>query len=432
MREPAGTFSTIDRLNVGSIVDDCVKNRQRGRDTTRNRRYGATSMHTSRPDPNATWRQTAEGVRTWMAQRGDDLEPFRHEHPEDIDAEFERFRPLQRMLWDDGWNRLGWPVQIGGLGGSPVHRYVVAEEMFRAGVVYPHLLGPVEIISPMLLRYAPDLAAEHIAAGVRGEVVWCQGFSEPDAGSDLGSLRTKAVPDGDGFRITGQKMWSSNAHIASWSCLLARTGEPDSGYRGLTMFWVDLRAEGVRVVPTMLAHHRRETSEIFLDDVYVPASHVIGEVSQGWAVVMYLLQFERGAYAWGRQADMHSQISELISEHSAELCEDADAVVGDAYLAAVALRSVARETIGELAAGRDLGPQISIDKILLSTAEQTTTEAARRLLHPRLEMGDPADEYAELWRRRWAYSRITTIYGGAIEVQRDLVAERILGLPRGR
>jgi acyl-CoA dehydrogenase len=384
------------------------------------------------PDPHATWDQTAEAARAWMAARRDDLEPFRHEHPEDVDAEFERFRPLQRMLWEDGWNRLGWPVEVGGLGGSALHRYVVAEELSNAGYVYPHILGAAEIIAPILIRYAPHLAADHVPAGLRGDVVWCQGFSEPDAGSDLGSLRTKAVPDGDGFRITGQKMWSSNGHLSSWSCLLARTGEPDSGYRGLTMFWVDLHAEGVRVVPTLLADDRRDTSEIFLDDVYVPASHVVGEVGKGWAVVMYLMQFERGAYAWCRQADMHSLLTELIRDHRDEFGPDADAVVGDAYLSLLALRAQARDTIGELAAGNDLGPAISIDKILMATAEQTTTEAARRLLYPRLELADPTDACAELWRKRWAYSRITTIYGGAIEVQRDLVAERLLGLPRAR
>ncbi len=361
-----------------------------------------------------------------------DLEPFRHEYPEALDDEYERFRPLQRMLWDDGWNRLGWPVEVGGLGGSPVHRYVVAEELSHAGYVYPHILGAVEIIAPMLNRFAPHLAVDHVPAGVRGDEVWSQGFSEPDAGSDLASLRTKAVPDGDGFRLTGQKMWSSNAHIASWSCLLARTGDADSGYRGLTMFWVDLKAEGVRVVPTLLGNDRCDTSEIFLDEVYVPASHVIGEVGKGWAVVMYLMQFERGAYAWCRQADMHSLLTELVQDHADEFGPGADGVLGDAYLAVLALRAQARDTIGELALGNDLGPAISIDKVLMSAAEQTMTEAARRLLYPRLELAGPADEYAELWRRRWAYSRITTIYGGAIEVQRDLVAERLLGLPRAR
>jgi alkylation response protein AidB-like acyl-CoA dehydrogenase len=296
--------------------------------------------------------------------------------------------------------------------------------------VIPELIGTVEIIAPMLVRYAPELARAHVPAGVRGDNVWCQGFSEPDAGSDLGSLRTRAIADGDGFRITGQKMWSSFGTVANWCCVLARTGEPDSGYRGLTMFWVDLTSPGVRIVPTWCESGREETAEVFYDDVYVPGDHLIGPVGKGWAVVMYLMQFERGAYAWGRQAEMHTQLARLISGLGEPLPVNAAQAVGDAYLSLLAVRAQSRDTIAQLAAGNDLGPEISIDKILLSTAEQTMTESVRALLWPRLELEDT--EEAAWWRSRWAYSRITTIYGGAGEVQRDLVAERLLGLPRVR
>jgi alkylation response protein AidB-like acyl-CoA dehydrogenase len=384
------------------------------------------------PDPDAPLALTAERFRRWAADRTAELEPFRHEVAEELDLSFARFRPLQRVLWDDGWHRLGWPAEVGGLGGSPLHRYVVAEELAAAGYVNPAIHGSIEIIAPMLIRFAPHLAAHHVPLGVRGDEVWCQGFSEPDAGSDLGSLRTRATADGDGFRISGQKMWSSNGHIASWCCLLARTGETDEGFRGLTMFWVDLSSPGVRVVPTELESGASDTSEIFLDDVHVPASHLIGEVGQGWTAVMYLMQFERGAYAWGRQADLLTQLAELVRDHADEFPADADQLVGDAYLSLLGLRSRCRDTIGALSAGHDLGPAFSIDKILLSTAEQTMTETARRLLYPRLELAGADDATAELWRSRWSFSRITTIYGGAGEVQRDLVAERLLGMPRGR
>src|SRR4029079_4043037 len=162
------------------------------------------------------------------------------------------------------------------------------DELAAAGYVIPEILGTIEIVAPMLVRYAPALAAAHLARSVRGDETWCQGFSEPDAGSDLGALRTKAVEDGDGFRITGQKMWSSFGTVADWCCVLARTGAPDSGYRGLTMFWVDLSSAGVTVVPTQCESGRAETAELFLDDVHVPADHLVGDVGQGWAVVMYL------------------------------------------------------------------------------------------------------------------------------------------------
>ena len=382
------------------------------------------------PSADADLVATSVAFGAWLAQHRTQLEPFRHEYAESLDEAVARFRPLQQMLWDDGWNRLGWPVEVGGLGGTALHRFVAMEELAAAGYVNPEILGSVEIIAPMLVRFAPSLAAQHVGAAMRGDEVWCQGFSEPDAGSDLGSLRTRAVAVDGGFTVSGQKMWSSNGHLASWCCLLARTGAPDSGYRGLTMFWIDLSSPGVRVVPTMLESGRADTSEIFLDDAFVPDDHLIGALGEGWAVVMYLMQFERGAYAWGRQADLHTQLDRLIADHHETLPADAEGVVGEAYLSLLAVRAVGAATIAELAAGTELGPKISIDKILLSTAEQTITEAARKLLSPRVELAD--DDEAELWRSRWSFSRITTIYGGAAEVQRDLVAERLLGLPRGR
>jgi alkylation response protein AidB-like acyl-CoA dehydrogenase len=381
-------------------------------------------------DPDQSFAATAAEFRGWVVAHAAELEPFRHEVAEELDLAIARFRPLQQMLWDAGWNRLGWSAEVGGLGGSPIHRFVVMEELAAAGYANPAMLGSVEIIAPMLVRFAPHLASVHVAAAVRGDVVWCQGFSEPDAGSDLGSLRTRAVADGAGFRITGQKMWSSNGHVASWCCVLARTGEPGSGYRGLTMFWLDMSSPGVRVVPTLCESGRSETAELFFDDVFVPADHVVGEIGQGWSVVMYLMQFERGAYAWGRQAELHTQLGELVGIGPDDFPQNGAEVVGEAYLAVFALRSKCRDTIAELIAGRDLGPEVSVDKILLSTAEQVLTESARRLLSPRLELSD--DELAARWRNRWSFSRITTIYGGAIEVQRDLVAERVLGLPRVR
>ena len=381
-------------------------------------------------DPTATVDQTREAFRAWLDAHRATLEPYRFEHPGDFDEGVRAFRPFMQLLFDDGWTRLGWPAACGGLEGSPAQRATVLEELAAAGYTVPEVIGGVEIIAPMLIRYAPHLAEAHAPAGLRGDEVWCQGFSEPDAGSDLGSLRTKAVRDGDHFRLTGQKMWSSYGTIADRCCVLARTGEADSGYRGLTMFWIDLDSPGVTVRPTLCESGRHEVAELFFDDVHVPAERLVGPVGGGWAAVMYLMQFERGAYAWKRQAELHTQLQELIEDAPADALTQQDEVIGHAYLALFALRSQASATLVTLTSGTDLGPEISVDKLLLSSAEQTITDAARTTLWPALELD--ASESAARWRRRWSFSRITTIYGGAAEVQRDIVAERLLGLPRGR
>jgi alkylation response protein AidB-like acyl-CoA dehydrogenase len=382
------------------------------------------------PDAGASVDTVRKDVRRWLDGHAAELTPYRKEPHGDLADAVAYFRPLQKLLYTSGWTRLGWPEACGGVGGSAVQRAAVMEELAAAGYVIPETLGSVEIIAPMLIRFAPKLAAAHVAAAIAGDEVWCQGFSEPDAGSDLGSLRTRATADGDRFRITGQKMWSSNGHIAQHCCLLARTGTSDSGYRGLTMFWIDLDTPGVTVRPVACESGRAEVAELFLDDVEVPARRVVGEVGEGWRVVMYLMQFERGAYAWQRQADLHTQLQHLIDEAPEPLSDSAPDLIGNAYLALFALRARCTPTLESLASGHDLGPEISVDKLLLSQAEQTITDTARRLLWPALEIED--GDLAATWRRRWSYSQICTIYGGAAEIQRDLVAERLLGLPRGR
>jgi alkylation response protein AidB-like acyl-CoA dehydrogenase len=381
------------------------------------------------PRASSTPPEVATAFRRWMADHEAELSPFRHQPIGSLDESVAASRPLQKLLWDHGWTQLGWPEHCGGLGGSPVLRATVIDELAAAGYVVPECHGTVEIIGPLLVRSAPGLAMAHLGAAVAGDEHWCQGFSEPDAGSDLGSLRTRAIPDGDGFRVSGQKMWSSFGHLAQRCILLARTGAPDSGYRGLTMFWVDMDTPGISVRPTMCESGRDEVAEIFFDDVAVPADRMVGDLSGGWAAVMYLMQFERGAYAWQRQAELHTALERLLANGD-DSPGDAAKVIGDAYLAIFALRSQCSATITELAQGHDLGPEISIDKLMLGMTEQVVADAARTLLWPSLELDD--DERAATWRRKWAYSRITTIYGGVAEVQRDLVAERLLGLPRSR
>lgn len=335
---------------------------------------------------------------------------------------------LLRMLYHDGWTRWGWPREHGGLGGSLALRAVVYEEVFRAGYTLPEAYELSEVMGPVLVKYAPELACEYLPKFLAGDELWCQGFTEPDAGSDLASLRTRAVDEGDHFRVSGQKVYTGYAHLARWCALLARTGAPDSRHRGISMLWLDLETPGVTVRPLIAASGRDEFSEVFLEDALVPKSRLIGPLHGGWGVAMYMLQFERGMYAWLRQGLLHFHLERALK--LAQPTPSAAAIVGEAYMALFALRAKCRETVLRLAADESPGPETSVDKVLLSTAEQTVFDAVRHLQWPALETGDSED--ASALRIEWFYTRATTIFGGAVEVQRDIIAERLLGLPRSR
>ena len=372
----------------------------------------------------------AAEVRRWLAEHADELAPFRATPPGPLEAAMAHERPFHRMLYDAGFARWGWPVEHGGLGGTPLLRAVLHEEVAAAGYVMPEGFVGLEIVGPTLVHFAPALASAHLPAKLRGDEEWCQGLSEPDAGSDLASLRTRAVDEGDHFVVQGQKIWTSYAQLSTWCGLLARTGTTESRHRGLTMFWVDLRSPGVTVRPIPCATGRNELAEVFFDDVVVPKAHVIGEVGGGWDAVMYQLQFERGNFAWLRQAWLHSRLHDaLASAPEGGTRPSAAAALGEAWTTLAALRERALSTVTRLARGESPGPEISVDKILLATAEQAVFDAVRLLRTPSFELG--GDDEAR-WRQPWSFSRIVSIYGGTGEVQRDLVAERLLGLPRGR
>jgi alkylation response protein AidB-like acyl-CoA dehydrogenase len=368
----------------------------------------------------------ADDVAAWLRDNAARLAPFRELRPGSIEDAFAHERPLLRMLADAGWSRHGWPEAAGGLGGRATLRAVLYDELAAAGYVIPEAFNILETVGPMLCTYAPHLARDEVPALLAGNRLWCQGFSEPDAGSDLAALRTRAVADGDTFVVNGQKTWVSFGHLAQACGLLARTGAPDSRHKGLSILWVDMTLPGVTARPIRAASGRNEFAEIFFDDVVVPRSCLVGGLDEGWAVAMHLLQFERGMYGWLRQAVMHRWLDDALAAGRSA----GEAAVGGAWLAALSLRARCRETVLRLSDGEFLGPEISVDKLLLSSGEQTVLDTVRALTWPALEIDDsPA---AQRLRADWFFTRAASIYGGSAEVQRDIVAEHMLGLPRSR
>jgi acyl-CoA dehydrogenase len=379
----------------------------------------------------------ARDLRGWLADHAVELKGFEVRRGGSIRADIEHERALLKLLYEADWSRYGWPVDVGGLAGPVSLRAILYDELAAADVEIPEAFVILETLGPVLVRYAPELAARHLVGYLRGDELWGQGFSEPEAGSDLAQLRMRARPDGDGFCLDGQKVWTTLGQFAQYAAVLARTGEPDSAHRGLTMFWVDLASSGALVRPITAVNGRDEFAEIFLDGVRVDAQAVIGSVGGGWEAAMYLLQYERGMYAWLRQAVLHRrlrQAAEACAAAGFRSCPEggppthAREAFGRALFAAAALRARSLDTVRRLSAGEDPGPEISLDKALLGQAEQAVFDALRQLDWDGMLLG--AGDRDVQQREEWFYSRASTIFGGAIDVQRDIIADRVLRLPR--
>lgn len=327
------------------------------------------------------------------------------------------------------WNRYGWPVAAGGLGGDERHRAVLYDSLSAAGLPVPDPCLMLETLGPPVVHFAPHLAARYLPAYLRGEQWWGQGFSEPEAGSDLASLRCRARREGDHYVVSGQKIWMSHGATSTRLVCLVRTGTPESRHRGLSMIMIDADSPGVTVRPIAVASGRNELAEVFLDDVVVPADRLIGDEGRGWAVAMYLLQFERAQYAWLMAGVTLRHLRKLrgLAAHG-ELPGDAAIRLGGAYVDLVALRARSAATVRHLAAGHTVGPEASVDKILLATAETRVHDLARDLLGR--DFLFDADDPFEGERADWWYSRAATIFGGSAEVQRTIIADHVLHLPK--
>ncbi|MEV0685276.1 acyl-CoA dehydrogenase family protein [Nocardia sp. NPDC050378] len=364
----------------------------------------------------------------WLEARHTELSGFVPAPDDTLDERIDRGSSLLAFLDRAGVTGWGWPTALGGRGGTAVQRANFYDALTRCGLGLPESVAALEVVGSALVEFAPRLAAQHLPDILAGRSLWCQGFSEPDAGSDLASLRTTARPVDGGWVINGQKVWTSLAHRADWCAVLARTGDKDSRHRGLTMFWVDLRAAGVSVRPLRTLTGEEEFSEVYLDDVTVAEDRVIGEVGGGWAVAMHLLQFERGMWAWQRQALMHAELERALAAVG-ELSATQAQEVGRAYAGLAALRVKCRRTVERLAAGEVLGPEVSVDKVLLSQTEHAVNDVIRSL--DRLSFSLTDDAAARGVRAEWFYSRAASVYGGAVEVQKNIIAQRLLHLPRG-
>ncbi len=371
-------------------------------------------------------------LRTWL---GENLPDTLRDH-RGGSARFEdvELRAWSRSLHGAGYAGLTWPVEFGGGGRSPVFQAIFFEEMARAGA--PHHVGVIGLgmAGPTIITHGTaEQKARYLTPILSADEIWCQGFSEPGAGSDLAGVRTKAVLAGDRFVVDGQKVWSSFAHVADHCILLARSDLESSRHDGLTYLIVDMGSPGVEVRPLRQITGEAEFNEIFFAGVEVPAVNVLGEIGGGWQVAMTTLLHERGTLGFALQAQLEASVRrllELARERGATpLQRDAIARI---WMEVRALRFTNYRALAALEETGTPGPEGSISKLVWSEAHQQLTKLALELLGTAAPLAGDDAPHAGWWQHQQLRSRGNTIEAGTSEILRTIVAERVLGLPRSR
>jgi len=375
-------------------------------------------------------------VRTWLA---DSLPGLPWPEPADLAAKAPFWRRWQRMLFEAGYAGITWPREYGGQGLDERIRAVFTEECDRAGA--PERLNIIgeDFAGPTIAGFGTHAQKERFLRPIlSGEEIWCQLFSEPDSGSDLASLRTKATRVDGGWRIQGQKIWTSRAQLAAHAILLARTGGGER-HKGITYFLLPMDSEGVTVRPLAHMLGEAEFNEVFLDDVFLPDDAVVGAVDGGWKVAMATLAFERVAIATGR-VNTAKAIEEIIADIRTRKSADGSPLgadphvrqkVADLWGRAFVHRAISQRVISGAVSDGPPGPVTSIGKLYFCPLVTDLADFRLSLdpLGGEFALDDELAE-AQRWLRLANQSRGTAIAGGSTFIQRNIVAERILGMPR--
>jgi alkylation response protein AidB-like acyl-CoA dehydrogenase len=365
----------------------------------------------------------AAEVRAWL---GSNVE--QPPDTDDLAGQVTWGRRWQAKLAGAGWVGIDWPAEYGGRGASAVEVAIFNAEYARSGA--PQLVNRVGInlAGPTLLAHGTaDQCRRWLPHITTAADIWCQLFSEPGAGSDLSGLSTSAEAVPGGWRVTGQKVWTSYAQFARYGLCLARSAEGTTGPRGLSLLVVDMQAPGVEIRPLVQITGDAEFNEVFLDGVEVPGDHLVGPEGQGWTVASTTLAHERGTNFPFKEEVVHEgYLARLFAQAAANGSLDdpdvADALV-DAYVSLVVLRTHNWRTLSKLARGVAPGPESSWVKLTWSDMTQHLSDAALAVEGPGAPGWGP-------WQRQWLWSKAASIAGGTSEVQRNVIGERILGLPR--
>jgi len=371
-------------------------------------------------------RETAfrQELRGWLAANPPDPEPEQGGE----DAHYAWRRDWQRRLYEAGWAAPHWPAEYGGRDATLTESAIYFEEMGRARVPLPANILGLLLGGPTLMVWGSGAQKErYLAPILSAEEIWCQGFSEPDAGSDLASLKTRAVRDGDEWVVTGQKVWTSGAQYSKWCMLVARTDPDVPKHKGLTYFLMDMEQDAVQVRPLRQITGEAEFNELFIEQARIPEENVVGGVGNGWKVALTTLMNERAGLGFALQVRMRQLLDDTIAIAARRgLLDDplyADALA-DLHMRCEQVRLLAWKGLTDVERYGQPGPEGSLVKWLWSETNQRLTQLAAEIVGPEALSAGTSWSY-ELLRARG-----NTIEGGTTEVLKNIVAERVLGLPR--
>jgi alkylation response protein AidB-like acyl-CoA dehydrogenase len=373
-----------------------------------------------------TERETAfrDELRTWLADNAPG------EMPEGEDASYAWRRDFQRRLAGGGWAAVHWPVEYGGRGASLTESAIFFEELGRSGVPLPaNVLGLLLAGPTIMIWGTQEQKDRYLSPILTAEEIWCQGFSEPEAGSDLASLKTRAVKDGNDWVVTGQKVWTSGAQYSKWCMLVARTDTEAPKHKGLTYFLMDMEQDAVQVRPLRQITGEAEFNELFIEEARIPEDNVLGGVGNGWKVALTTLMNERAGLGFFLQVRLRQVLDQVFAEAAGRGLLDDPVVadrLGELHLKAEILRLTAYRGLSTIEKYGQPGPEGSLTKWMWSETNQELTQFAADLLGP------AALTSGNSWSYELLRARGNTIEGGTTEILKNIVAERVLGLPKAR
>lgn len=355
---------------------------------------------------------------------------------------YELLRRWQRQLWEAGFIGLTWPREYGGQGLTYVEELILHEELALAKAPpILNILG-VGMAGPTIIAYGTEeQKRRYLPKILSAEEIWCQGYSEPNAGSDLAALQTRAVRQGEYFLITGQKVWTSLAHIADWMMLLARTDPEAPKHQGITYFLLDMHAPGVTVKPLRQITGDPEFNEVFFDQVRVHESQILGGLNRGWQVGLTTLMYERLALGFGLQVRLRIALDSLIAlarrmEKTGRTITKDPVVrqkIAQLWIETEGLKYTGARVLTRLLRGEMPGPEASTGKMIWVDAHQRLQELALEIQGPYAQLTRGSEWAVEggVWQYTFLRSRANSIEGGTTEVLKNIIGERVLGLPKG-